>query len=375
MIDYRDVEERCLSEDLMELMRLTPQDQRFHGEGSVLVHTLMVHDLLDTNGLTERQTSELRVAALLHDIGKVRTTIVNGSDITSPNHSVIGSRMAREILWKSFGLAGTKEAICFRETVAALVRYHSLPPHVLDDEYALSKTYRAACSSLLGATDFTLDLLYRLSKADMAGRVCQGKQDSMAAIECFRDLAEEEGILWVAPGFTDYDYNQKYNLHKFLGFKSGNCKNPALYNDTWGTVFLLVGLPGTGKDTYIQRNHHDIPTISLDGIRRELKLQPGSTDGRVIQIAKGRAKEYLREERPFVWNATNLTQQRRSLIELFESYRASVSIEYLETTPSEQSRRNHSRPEVVPTEVIDEMIGKLVLPEYHEAHTVTWEIV
>jgi predicted kinase len=52
-----------------------------------------------------------------------------------------------------------------------------------------------------------------------------------------------------------------------------------------------------------------------------------------------------------------------------------VSIEYLETTPSEQSRRNHSRPEVVPTEVIDEMIGKLVLPEYHEAHTVTWEIV
>lgn len=371
MIPYDYIVEHCL-DGLRELMQQTPQDAKYHGEGDVLAHTLMVYGCLDVSGLTDSQEAALRIAALLHDIGKIRTTQINGEDITCPNHSQVSARMTREILWKQFGLAGTKEALNFRETVVALVRYHGFPPHVLEDEFALAKMYRASSVSLLGASDFTMELLYRLAKADMAGRICKDQQDALAAVECFRDMANEEDILYNPPVFIN-----AYDAHQFLNFKTGDCKDPMLFDDTRSSVVMLCGLPGTGKDTYINKAFYkEWPVISLDAIRAELKLKAGDTNGIVIQTAKERAKNYLREHQDFVWNATNLTQsQRHQLIDLFETYKAQVHIEYLETTANEQIRRNHARQEVVPQSVIDEMIGKLQLPEYFEAHYVNWHII
>ena len=380
MIAYNYIEDHCL-DSLRELMQQTPQDKKFHGEGDVFAHTLMVHDLVDLRGLSASQAAALKIAALMHDIGKVRTTQVAGEDITCPNHSQVGARMTREILWKQFGLAGTEEAINFRETVVNLVRYHGFPPHVIEDEFALAKMYRAAANSLLGAKDFTMDLLYRLAKADMAGRVCQDQEDALAAVECFCDMAEEEHILNNAPDFANYDDNQKYNLHKFLNFKTGNCKNANLFNDTQNTVQMVCGLPGTGKDTYIHQRLQSPyieqkPVISLDDIRKKLRLQPGDTNGIVIQTAKEQAKEYLRKQEHFVWNATNLTYlQRNQIIDLCETYHTRVQIHYLETTADEQIKRNHKRPNVVPQSTIDEMIGKLQLPKYFEAYYVSWNVV
>ena len=371
MINYRNIENECLSEELRKQMQQTPQDKKFHGEGNVWVHTEMVYHNLDLRGLTERQAAELHIAALLHDIGKVRTTQVNGDDITCPNHSTVGARMTREILWKNFGLAGTQEALNFRETICALVRYHGLAPHALEDEFALAKIYRASSVGLLGASDFTMDLLYRLSRADMLGRICQDQEDAVAAVDCFREIADEEDILFNAPAFDD-----TYSTHQFLNFKTGNCVKPQLYDDTVCSVVMLCGLPGTGKDTYISKSFcSDWPIISLDDIRKELRLKAGDTNGIVIQTAKERAKEYLRQKKSFVWNATNLTQQRKQLIDLFETYKARVYIDYVETTLEEQRRRNHNREDIVPLTVIDDMIGKLVLPEYHEAQYVSWNII
>lgn len=370
MTDYSYIEAKCL-EGLENMMRQTPQDVKFHAEGDVLTHTLMVRDALDVTGLTEQQAAELRIAALMHDIGKVRTTQIAGDDIRCPNHSGVGARMTREILWKKFGMAGTKEMLNVRETIVALVRYHGFPPHTLDDEHALPKLYRIASTSLLGASDFTMDMLYRLAKADMTGRICQDKADALAAVECFRDMADEEDVIYNAPAFDD-----AYNTHQFLNFKTGDCKQPALYDDTTCSVVMVCGLPGTGKDTYLSKGFsHDWPVISLDDIRKELRLKAGDTNGIVIQTAKERAKEYLRKKTSFVWNATNLTPQRRQLIELFETYKARVFIDYLETTPEEQQRRNRNRQDVVPENVIDSMIGKLVLPEYFEAQYVSWNII
>ena len=107
-----------------------------------------------------------------------------------------------------------------------------------------------------------------------------------------------------------------------------------------------------------------------------LRLQPGDTNGIVIQTAKEQAKEYLRKQENFVWNATNLTYlQRKQIIDLCETYHTRVQIHYLETTANEQIKRNHKRPNVVPQSTIDEMIGKLQLPEYFEAYYVSWNVV
>ena len=368
MIDYRNIVDHCL-DGLEEQLKGTPQDPKFHGEGDVLIHTKLVYDCLDLSGLSEHQEAILKISALLHDIGKIRTTVIEGSDIVCPNHSVVGARMARSILWKKFGLVGTQEAIEFREAIIGLVRYHSFPPHILEDENSLAKTYRIASLKFL-TSDFSLDLLYRLGKADMEGRVCEDKENVVSEVECFKDLAIEEGIL-DSTGILGRD---KYSDNRFLNFKTGDSKEPSLYDNTWGEIILMCGLPGTGKDTYIG-NNYEIPVISLDSIRKELKLKPGSSDGKIIQTAKERAKEYLRKKQSFVWNATNLTRQRSQLIELFETYGARTKIVYLETTQDERNKRNHSREDIVPVDVIDGMIEKLVLPEYWEAQNVEWKIV
>ena len=146
-----------------------------------------------------------------------------------------------------------------------------------------------------------------------------------------------------------------------------------MYDDTWGEVILMSGLPGTGKDTWINNNLSGIPVISLDDIRRANKIPPKADQGRVANLAREQAKEYLRRHQSFVWNATNITtQMRESLVSLFETYHARVRIVYLETDWNTLLDRNHSREYVVPQDKIEDMLGKLVLPEVYEANKVEW---
>jgi len=135
----------------------------------------------------------------------------------------------------------------------------------------------------------------------------------------------------------------------------------------------MSGLPGTGKDTWIKQNKPDLPMISLDDIRRAKKISPTAAQGKVANIAREQAKEYLRQHQPFVWNATNVTaQMRESLISLFETYHAHVRIVYLETSWQTLLERNRSREDAVPQSVIEEMMGKMTLPEACEARKVEW---
>lgn len=149
-----------------------------------------------------------------------------------------------------------------------------------------------------------------------------------------------------------------------------------LYDDTWGEVILMSGLPGAGKDTWIQEHYPHLPMISLDEVRRELGILPTQNQTPVIETARERARELLRKHQSFVWNATNLSPMvRRKQIDLFASYRASVRIVYLETPWRELLRRNRNRKAVVPEQVICHLMDSLIPPEASEAHRVEWHCV
>lgn len=81
---------------------------------------------------------------------------------------------------------------------------------------------------------------------------------------------------------------------------------------------MMSGLPGMGKDTWVRRQGPCWPVISLDGIREELGISPLGKQGKVLEIARLRAREHLRRGESFIWNATNVSRAiRRKVLSLF----------------------------------------------------------
>ena len=109
------------------------------------------------------------LAALFHDIGKIVCTKVVDDEITSPNHAITASLIIREFLWKELNLSGTKEYQNFRETICLLIKYHTNPIYIGKD-YNEKRVIKLSLNQEL-ATDFSLELLSILSKADVLGRI------------------------------------------------------------------------------------------------------------------------------------------------------------------------------------------------------------
>lgn len=355
---------------LFERMQKTPQEKQWHGEGDVWTHTRMVCEALcgleGFRALPVRRRRELALAALLHDMGKIFRTRLEDGLLVSPGHGAAGAQEVRQILWKEFGLSGESEKQNMRETICLLIRYHTLPLHLLDQKDPHRRARKVAANGEL-APDFTLNMLCLLAEADILGRVCMDKEEKLDEIQMSIELAKEAECLHGA-----YQFPSDTTGHAYLS--GGNVwPGQTLYDDSWGEVILMCGLPGTGKDTWIQKHWPDLPVVSLDDIRRRMGIDPTDNQGEVVQTAKEQAREYLRAKRPFIWNATSITPLLRGKqCTLFEEYHASVRIVYLETTWQENLRRNAGRKYKVPENVIERMMSGLILPERHEARRVEW---
>ena len=142
-------------------------------------------------------------------------------------------------------------------------------------------------------------------------------------------------------------------------------------------VILLSGLPGMGKDHYIETSGTNLPVISLDDIRRKNKLSPTdkSANGWVVQEAKKQAHAYLRKGQGFIWNATNITVMMRfQLINLFAEYGARIKVVYIEKPYSVWRKQNREREYPLPEAALDMMLGKLEIPLLTEAHEIEYVV-
>ncbi|WP_347560221.1 HDIG domain-containing metalloprotein [Clostridium sp. JN-9] len=99
-------------------LQITDQSPKYHPEGSVWNHTLMVIDQCAERKDESSNKDAFMWAALLHDIGKPPTTKIRNGKITSYDHDIVGSRMAVEFL-NEFNLEQK-----FIEKVTAFVRWH-----------------------------------------------------------------------------------------------------------------------------------------------------------------------------------------------------------------------------------------------------------
>ncbi len=347
--------------DWLRALKDCPQDPRYHAEGDVLTHTRLVCEALISlsawRSLPATQQSLLFAAVLLHDVAKpAATTIEADGSITSKGHVRQGAKMTRQILW---GLGVPFEQ---REAIASLVQYGSLPLWFWDKPNPQRAVIRA--SQLIRC-----DLLALLAEADVRGRHCDDRTQLLERVEFFREFCHENNCLdrpWPFPS----DHSRFVYFHKEDGDP-----NYAAFDDTRFEVVLMSGLPGAGKDYWIEAHLPDWRVISLDALRKALNVSPKDNQAAVVDRAKATAKEYMRAGQPFVWNATNITRQLRSLlIDLFSGYQARIRIVYLEVPWEELLRRNRSRAATVPEAVIRRMSDRLEVPDLTEAHQVDWVV-
>lgn len=344
-----------------EEMAQTPQNPAFHGEGDVLTHTRMVVEALTKMSafaaLPNEQQKMLLLAAALHDVGKPHTTRMEDGAWVSPHHSSVGAHIARQFLWQNQNLCGSEVAFRCREGVCSLIRRHGMPVHAFEQPDGILQLAKFAESPT------TVEAVCLLAEADILGRIATDSWELLEKVQFAEELAKENGCYTSAVPFAS-----PVTKRAWISGRSVSPDVP-LYDDTWGEVILMSGLPGTGKDTWIQ-NHCDLPMISLDAIRQEWKYDASRNQTPIVKEARERAKVLLRKKQPFVWNATNLTEMvRGEQISLFESYGASVRIVYLETDWKTNQDRNRNRRDAVPEEKLEKMLGILEPPQRWEART------
>lgn len=83
--------------------------------------------------LNKRERRILFLAALLHDVGKIYATSYSNGMYHASSHDWRGAGMVRGLLWR-MGLCGTAEKQDFRETVCALVHWHTVSAGIMEEE-------------------------------------------------------------------------------------------------------------------------------------------------------------------------------------------------------------------------------------------------
>lgn len=133
---------------------------------------------------------------------------------------------------------------------------------------------------------------------------------------------------------------------------------------------MLVGLPGSGKSTYIKKYfNQNLRVHSSDAIRAELSGDENNQDinAKVFEVLHNRVKEDLRNGISCVYDATNINYKRRkAFLDELKSIDC-WKVCHVICTPYEVClEQNQQRERKVPEEVIERMYRNFDIPYWYE---------
>ncbi len=151
---------------LLKQLKNTEQSIKYHPEGNVWNHTMLVLDEAAQIRDQSKDAKALMWAALLHDIGKPDTTRMRKGKITSYDHDKVGEKLCGDFL-----NALTKDDE-FIQKVSALVRYHM---HML---YVLKELPYSDVKNMLNKVDIhEIALLCRCDRMGRTGAVREAEDE------------------------------------------------------------------------------------------------------------------------------------------------------------------------------------------------------
>lgn len=348
--------EWCEGEPWVEEMAACQQDGGWHAGGDVWTHTKMVcaelEQLEEWKDLSRREQTILIWTALLHDAAKPLTSQFDPETgrIRSPKHAVRGEQLARNVL------RGLECPLELREEICRMVRYHGRPTFLLERPNPVHE--------VVGLSWLVKNrLLYLFAVADTRGRTTKEGGRSEETLQLWKLVAEEQGCF-------EKRYPFGNDQARFLFYHQ---EEPNLFfiphEDYRCTVTMMSGLPGSGKDTWLARECGELPVVSLDQLRQEMKVEPTEEQGVVIQQGRERCREYLRARESFAFNATNLTRQTRERwLTLFTKYSARIEAVYVEPPLEVILQQNRERERSVPEGAILDMAEFCEPPTWAEVH-------
>ncbi len=166
------------------------QEPEWHPEGNVFEHLMQSLDaaaLIDAGSTTNNLI--LRYAAMMHDLGKVSTTVTKDGRIKSPGHAQAGVAYAKSLLKR------ITRKIKQREAVALLIKYHMEPMAFIKLNAKLA-AYKRLAFKLANYTN--LEMLAQLALVDQRGRNPKGPEPlsiTPAFVTEFLERAEKANAL------------------------------------------------------------------------------------------------------------------------------------------------------------------------------------
>ena len=349
-------------------LKLTQQNKLWHKEENSFVHTIMVtesmSELLRTHSIEKGSEEWIMCmsAAICHDLGKADTTkwSEEKNEWTTKNHGAVGERITRHLF--------CDEDIVLREKVCYMVRHHMTLHHIFDKEEEVN-------NKLIKLSHGIVPILYMslLNEADSRG--------SINDIETEEDICDKRDkvlatCLSMDCYFRPYSYIEKSQIiRNVIGDKE-----ETLNKENNFCVYILCGLPGCGKSTYISKYLSNIRVISRDIIRGELGIGGATTtnekkvvgtkeeEDKVSEIFDRQMIECCEKNESFVLDNTNLKYQyRKDYLLKIMKYNPKVKIIYVEA-PNYIKDCIDRRKDEIPKKVYDRMESNFDFPQLYECN-------
>ena len=133
-------------------------------------------------------------------------------------------------------------------------------------------------------------------------------------------------------------------------------------------IVVLVGLPGSGKSTYLEQR--GVTALSSDAIRQLLAddVTDQTIHGRVFSTLRYLVRQRLAIGRPVTYvDATHLTPaERRPYVKIAQKHGCQIEALFFDVPLEVCLDRNRTRPRVVPEDAMRAMAAKLVPPSVDE---------